>query len=123
MQLPFPSSFVSSIILFSARQCMNSRKNRLSCGLFSISAKQLHLLTSFSVEFIQHFWKSPSVFLTAVFPYNPLFSEFLFYSFIKTTISFTKVEREIIALNSLHFLGNFSSFLKIYSTYLFPFLN
>jgi len=52
-----------------------------------------------------------------------LFSEFLFYSFIKIAISFIKVEREIIALNSLHFLPDFSSFLKIYGTYLFPFLN
>lgn len=76
-----------------------------------------------SAEFIQRFWKSPSVFLRALFPYDPLSSELLFYSFVKTVISFLKVEREITAFNSLHFLGDFSSFLKIYGIYLFPFLN
>lgn len=102
---------------------MYELKEEQSCGLFSISIKQLHPLTSFSAEFIQHFWKSPSVFLRAVFPYDLLFSELLFYSFVKIAISFLKVEREITAFNSLHFLGDFSCFLKIYGIYLFPFLN
>lgn len=65
------------IIPFSARQCMNSRKNRLRCGLFSISAKQLHLLTSFSVEFIQQFWKkAPMYFSQQCFPTTLRFQSF-----------------------------------------------
>lgn len=100
------------------------KEQQICSGLFSISAKQLqHALTSFRVGFIQHFRKrTPTYSSQQCFPTLLCFWS-CYSSLVKTAISFIKVERVIIALNSLHFLDDFSSFLKIYGTHLFPFLN
>lgn len=78
------------------------------------------VLSSSSSGFIPQFWQNTPDVFHSVFPSG---SRASIPQLVKTAISSLKAGKGITALHSQHFLGEFSCFLEIYSTYLSPLLN
>lgn len=85
-----------------------------------ISSEQLQPLLLSAQGSFPSSGRTPQVFSTA---FSPLGPELSIPQLVKTAISSLKAGKGITALHSLHFLGEFSCFLEIYSTYLSPLLN